>query len=82
MAKRGLLPTPTAGDAKGSGSRNRSGSKAHAGVILTDAVARGGSEGGPAVGRLNPSFVEWMMGFPAGWTLSPWAELPLFDGML
>ena len=36
-------PTPTAGDAKASGSRNLEGSKAHAGVSLTDAVLHGGS---------------------------------------
>lgn len=36
-------PTPTAGDAKGSGSRNLPGSKAHAGVSLTDFVRFGNS---------------------------------------
>lgn len=36
VAKR--IPTPTAGDAKSSGSRNLPGSKAHAGVSLTDFV--------------------------------------------
>jgi hypothetical protein len=39
-----LLPTPTAGDAKASGSRNLEGSNAHAGVSLTDAVRFGNSE--------------------------------------
>lgn len=38
-----LLPTPTAGDAKSSGSRNLEGSKAHEGVSLTDAVKFGDS---------------------------------------
>jgi hypothetical protein len=33
-----LWPTATAGDAKASGSRNLEGSKAHAGVSLTDAI--------------------------------------------
>lgn len=36
-------PTPTAGDAKGAGSRNLEGSEAHAGVSLTDAVRFGNS---------------------------------------
>jgi hypothetical protein len=38
-----LLPTPTAGDSKASGSRNLPGSKAHPGVSLTDAIQTGGS---------------------------------------
>ena len=38
-----LLPTPTAGDASSSGSRNLEGSKAHAGVSLTDAIRYGNS---------------------------------------
>lgn len=67
-------PTPTAGDAKSSGARNLTGSKAHAGVSPTDAATRGAS----TVSRrdrtawgygmvLNPRFVEAMMGFPTGW---------------
>jgi hypothetical protein len=36
-------PTPTAGDAKSSGSRNLEGSKANPGVSLTDAVTTGNS---------------------------------------
>jgi len=47
MAKKGLLPeripTPTAGDAKASGSRNLPGSRAHPGVSLTDYVKHGNS---------------------------------------
>lgn len=42
---RNLYPTPTAGDAKASGSRNAPGSKAHAGVSLSDFVATGDSSG-------------------------------------
>jgi len=40
---RTMWPTPTAGDAESSGSRNLPGSKAHAGVSLTDAVKTGDS---------------------------------------
>jgi hypothetical protein len=40
-----LWPTPTAGDWKGSGSRNAEGSKAHKGVSLPDAVQTGDSHG-------------------------------------
>lgn len=124
-------PTPTAGDAKSSGSRNTPGSRAHAGVSLTDFVRddggrgrwptpnardhkgspgaacmeRGGRQSSlPAAvaqearrvwptptasehkyrlagdtqqskclnalsgGALNPEWVEWLMGWPLGWT--------------
>jgi hypothetical protein len=43
MARKGLWPTPTAGDGKSAGSRNLEGSKAHPGVSLTDAVQYGNS---------------------------------------
>jgi len=52
-----LLPTPTAGDAKQSGSRNLPGSKANAGVSLSDTFRTGGSttprssDPGPAPSR-------------------------------
>jgi DNA (cytosine-5)-methyltransferase 1 len=104
-----MWPTPTAGDAKASGSRNLEGSSAHAGVSLTDAVrygnsstprwatpksspsgpdyARAGREesGGDDLatqvargtpGQLNPTWVEWLMGFPLGWTDLEPSETP------
>lgn len=112
-----LLPTPTASDAYGAGSRNTATSKAHPGLSLTDWArgdGGGGRGGAPKArragsllptpratewkgtgpigskshshrlsrgyldatmqeatgtsGRLNPRFVEWMMGFPLDWT--------------
>lgn len=42
---RKLYPTPTAGDAKDSGSRNTENSKAHPGISLTDAVREDGGRG-------------------------------------
>lgn len=39
------IPTPTAGDARSSGSRNTPGSKAHAGTSLTDFVKKDGGKG-------------------------------------
>jgi DNA (cytosine-5)-methyltransferase 1 len=67
-----LWPTPTAGDAKSSGSRNTFESKAHMGVSLTDAVRGDGGVGrqvpGQFVVKLNPSWVEWLMGWPVDWT--------------
>lgn len=62
MAKRDLWPTPTVGDSRSSGNRSLPGSKAHSGTSLTDATER--AEGG----KLNPEFVEWLMGWPIGWT--------------
>lgn len=61
-------PTPTASDAHSAGSRNLQGSKAHAGVSLTDAVKFGNSNTARTQtdgGSLNPSWVEWLMGFPS-----------------
>ena len=93
VAKR--IPTPTAGDAKSSGSRNLPGSKAHAGISLTDYVrlptptARDWKSGKVSAathaknsrplseqigGQLNPTWVEWLMGWPLGFTvLKHWA---------
>ena len=70
MARKNLWPTPTAGDAKSSGSRNTPMSKAHGGLSLTDAVRMDGGVGrtGPSGGPLNPTWVEWLMGWPLGWT--------------
>jgi len=61
MARHGLWPTPTAGDAKGSGSRNLPGSKAHAGVSLTDAVRFGNSNTPRTLP--TPQARDWKGGF-------------------
>jgi len=86
------IPTPTAGDAKASGSRN-AGSKANPGISLTDWVRGDGGTGrlptptssennyrlqgdsqqskclnAMAGGKLNPTWVEWLMNWPLGWT--------------
>lgn len=58
-------PTPTFNDASAAGNRNLAGSCAHAGTSLTDAV-NGGQ--GRRHGQLNPSWVEWLMGWPEEWT--------------
>jgi hypothetical protein len=60
-------PTPTAGDANASGAAGYStDSGRHSGTTLTDAVA--GSAPNGRLGRLNPTWVEWLMGWPLGWT--------------
>jgi len=68
-------PTPTEGDSKSSGSR---GGASNPGTSLTDATCRDSrpdpstlEHGGPSSTErrtLNPRFVEWLMGFPIGWT--------------
>jgi hypothetical protein len=70
--EKGMWPTPTTSDASGGGNRNSAGSKAHAGVSLTDACLTGDSSTPRSVvsGQLNPVWVEWLMGFPTGWTVS------------
>ena len=122
---RASIPTPTAGDAKSSGSRQAEGSRAHPGISLTDYVRRDGgrgrmwptptvdaaterttkyAQGGTSLslavrmlptptaqdaanngaqsqkernspplnavigGALSPTWVEWLMGWPLGWT--------------
>lgn len=61
-----LWPTTTAGDAKASGSRSSETSDAHDGTSLTDATVRAAPTKGL---KLNPAWVEQLMGFPSGWTL-------------
>ncbi len=59
----GLLPTPLARDYRsGKGKQKRQGSPALSEVLM--------SEAGGGSGLLNPDFVEWMMGWPIGWTES------------
>jgi hypothetical protein len=57
--ERGLWPTPTARDGrtlKGGWDRKRQGGKSLAQTML---------DAGHSSGRLNPTWVEWLMGFPA-----------------
>ncbi len=77
-----LWPTPTAGDSKASGAAGYATEGRHSGTTLTDAAVRGFRSPGPQVptmqtpggsrsvsGRtLNPRFVEWLMGWPIGWS--------------
>ena len=56
---RRLWPTPNVQGAPGAGSRDRGGRQASLPASLKD---REGS------GALNPTWVEWLTGFPLGWT--------------
>ena len=57
-----IWPTPTASDGKGSPKNRFLGSKAYRGN-LREAVRTSEQSG-----QLNPTWVEWLMGFPEGWT--------------
>lgn len=66
------IPTPTAGDAKSSGTRNNPNSNANLGTSLTDFVREDGGVGRQPMTqdtpKLNPDWVELLMGWPRGWT--------------
>ena len=66
-------PTPTASDHKGSGptvirkdGKNR----------LNDRLDYATEQREPNGGQLNPTWVEWLMGFPIGWTDLKPSEMP------
>jgi len=60
-----LWPTPTVNDSKNNGGPSQF---RREGTNLNVAVAKRGTNGG----KLNPTWVEWLMGYPSGWTdLSP-----------
>ena len=56
-------PTPQANDAKNPYARVREHSQA---TMLGEAVLKADPTTGG--GKLNPTWVEWLMGFPLGWT--------------
>ena len=60
MAAQNLWPTPTV-----EGNRNRKGLSEKSGDGLETAVKRLEDQNG---GPLNPTWVEWLMGWPIGWT--------------
>ena len=64
MAASGLLPTPTASLAK----------DGHSGEGYGDDLNRWLQRTGETSPRLNPAFVEEMMGFPPGWTASAFQD--------
>ena len=65
-----MFPTPTARDWKGGYTTNaltRKDGKSRATDSLEN-VAMGGVGAEKYSGQLNPTWVEWLMGFPIGWT--------------
>jgi len=57
----GLWPTPTVSPGRNATSGRKLDSKHHSGTTLYDIAYQEG-------GKLNPNWVEWLMGYPPGWT--------------
>jgi hypothetical protein len=66
-----LLPTPRASDFKGSGPR---GSKSHR--HMEDRAYLCATVATEQSGMLNPDWIEWLMGYPVGFTDSKPLEMP------
>lgn len=70
ILRTGLLSTPTA-SRRGSYKTGRTGAKKGGCRNLSEDVAALGERG-----ELNPPWVEWLMGFPIGWTDLGYSETP------
>jgi len=68
MARTGLWPTPEASDGSGGRVAKELGVKRPSGAKRAITLATAVNHEGPEVGPLNPTWVEWLMGFPLGWT--------------
>lgn len=69
-AKAGILPTPTARCSKGGTDKERDPGQPSRAWELNHMISQ--DVGKPS--QLNPRFVEEMMGFPVGWTESPFLD--------
>ena len=86
VAREELWPTPNAADGKGGRIspdetilRGRRPSGAKAQRTLREAVRKADLDGDSPprrAGALNPTWVEWLMGFPLGWTALPPSATP------
>jgi hypothetical protein len=68
-------PTPTARDHRGGQEKRVGDPDRHGGWNLNDwaAASPGSGQLRGDIGHLNPTWVEWLMGFPLGWTdLGDW----------
>lgn len=64
-----MYPTPVARDF-----RTGQGKRCQRSRTLNDTIAAEGNQMEPGSGQLNPTWVEWLMGFPTGWTESSASE--------
>jgi hypothetical protein len=71
MGHMGLLPTLTTGDARQRKTSRKAKELYSAGPSLTEYVHSSGQSG-----PLNPTWCEWFMGFPIGWTELKDSETP------
>ena len=69
--KKDWWSTPTTSDSKGA-PKNRFAGAEHSHGNLSEQV-----RDAPSSGQLNPQWVEWVMGFPTGWTDLKPSEMPL-----
>jgi len=70
-------PTPTVSDGrKGRSGAPRPEDRRGRETLSGTVHARAAEAGRPTPGRLNPEWVEWLMGFPIGWTDSPASATP------
>jgi DNA (cytosine-5)-methyltransferase 1 len=56
-----MWPTPTVSYGRNATSGRKPDTKHHSGTTLYDVAYLEG-------GKLNPTWVEWLMGYPTGWT--------------
>ena len=77
-----MWPTPTAMDSKGLDNHLRKDASNSRSILLSQKVTliehgEGGQDLATSVGGLlNPTWVEWLMGFPIGWTDLSASEMP------
>lgn len=71
MARTGLWPTPRAQDGKHGRASDYELARDVNKDLLHVRIARHGDRG-----PLNPMWVEWLMGFPLGWTALPASAMP------
>ena len=75
----GLFPTPTVSMARQGVYKNIQAKSRRAQKLLIEVViSRNLKEGKKICGRLNPGWIEWLMGYPINWTASNPLAMPLF----
>jgi hypothetical protein len=78
MARRNMWPTPTTNDWKAAGYQKGSGDARFLTLVGAARQSSGGAYDRAAGGSLNPTWVEWLMGFPLGWTDCDASATPSF----
>lgn len=71
-----LLPTPTTNDAKNATAPPSQWDRKSPQIAVQAEILGGHSREARSGGALNPTWVEWLMGFPTGWTACAASETP------